>query len=174
MNKLNLQAPWQTFAKKLKALFAHDSDIEVSDIYRAEDKDGVQIIDVSVLNHEKFVALDRVLVKEKCFGNVRIVINLFDLENDKEDPGIAVFKAVFKDNPVVAEIVSKPDITGTDWNYVCFRPEIVQFFNDDLTDVNGNFTGLMAGIAKEVFEGNHRGVNFCTAAVVEGSASQAE
>ena len=169
MNKFNLEAPWQTFAKKLKALFAQDSDIDVSDIYAAEDRDGVQVIDVTVLGHEKFVALDRVMAKERRFGNVRVVINLYDLENETDNAGIDIFKTLFKDNPAVADIVSMADPTGTNWNYVCFKPEVVQFFDDDMSDVNGNYTGLMEDIAREVFADNHRGVNFCTAAVGEGN-----
>lgn len=174
MKPVRLEAPWNTFAKKLKALFAQDSDIEVSDAYEAEEGSGKYVVDVSVLNHEKFVALDRVLVKEKHFGNIDLTINLFDLENDAEHAGIEIFKAVFKGNAAVAEIISRPDQTGTDWHYVCFKPEVVQFFDDDMTDVNGNFTGLMENIALEAFAKNCRGVNFCTAAVNKADEGQNE
>lgn len=168
MNQFTLEAPWHTFAKKLKALFAQDSDIEVSDAYEAKEGSGKYVVDVSVLSHEKFVAMDRVLVKEKHFGNIDLAINLYDLENDTVHDGIEIFKAVFKGNTAVSEIISRADKTGTNWHYVCFKPEIVQFFDDDMTDANGNFTGLMEDIAKEAFENNCRGVNFCTAPV-EGS-----
>ena len=174
MMQHTLEAPWYTFGKKLKALFAQDSDIEVSDVYKTNEASDKYVVDVSVLSHEKFVALDRVLVKEKRFGNVTLIISLFDLENDTAHPGIEIFKAVFKGNPAVAEIISKPDQTGTDWHYVCFKPEVVQFFDDDMTDVNGNFTGLMEDIAKKAFEDNYRGVNFCTAAVGASNKPQDE
>ena len=34
---------------------------------------------------------------------------------------------------------------------VCFKPQVVQFFDDDISDFNGNWSGLAQDIAREVF-----------------------
>ena len=48
-----------------------------------------------------------------------------------------------------------------DINYIAFDPIVVQFFNDQLDDINGLKTTLYADIAKEVF-GQQDGIYFCT------------
>lgn len=161
MMNLKIEAPWQTYGKELKALFAMDKEIDVSEVYEAENADFDFVVDVSVLNHEKFVALDRALVKRVTFGNVTLHVNLFDMENESVD--VDIFKTIFDGNPIVQDIVTKRDVTGTDWHYICFKPEVVQFFDDDMSDVNGNRTELAEDIARDVFA-DHLGVYFCTAA----------
>ena len=48
---------------------------------------------------------------------------------------------------------------------VRFKPRVVQFFDDDISDFNGNWSGLAQDIAREVFGDGLRSVHFCTAAV---------
>jgi len=163
MLKLALEAPWDTFVKKVKALFENDPDIFVSDIYEPEDGLTDYIFAIQVRNHEKFIALDRLLPGVKTFGNVTLGIDLFDEENTEVN-AVELFKTLFDGNPIVAEIRTRTDTAGVDWNYVLFKPEVVQFFDDDLNDYNGNWNGLAEDIAREVFEENAHGVNFCTAA----------
>ena len=164
MIKLRLEAPWYTYQKKLAALFEQDPDVTVADIYEGDDDDADFVIDIEVSNHEKFVALDRVMPSYKTFGNVTVEINLYDEENLSANSEVELYKTIFKDNPIVQDITCLIDNVGVCHPYVCFKPEVIQFFDDDLTDVNGNYTGLAEDIAREVFEDNMRGINFCTAA----------
>lgn len=162
MLKLTIEAPWQTFCKELKALFERDKDIIVSDIYEPEDGLTDYSFAIQIRNHEKFIALDRLLTKVKTFGNVTLGVDLFDEENAETDV-VGLFKTLFEGNPIVDSIQTRTDPAGVDWNYVLFKPEVIQFFDDDLTDFNGNWNGLAEEIALDVFEENSRGVNFCTA-----------
>ena len=59
------------------------------------------------------------------------------------------------------------DRTGTKHGFVRFQPEVIQFFDDDIYDYNGNWSGLAQDIAREVFCDEVRGIHFCTAAVDE-------
>lgn len=160
MIKLALEAPWETFAKKVKALFHDDEQINVGDLYET---DGGYAFDIEVRKHEKFVALDRLLPSVKTFGNVTVEIVLYDEENVENDVA-ELFRTLFDGNPIVDSFKTRTDPAGYDWNYVLFRPEVIQFFDDDLADYNGNWNGLAEDIAREVFEENARGMNFCTAA----------
>jgi len=164
---MKIEAPWYEFGKKLHALFERDPDIIVSDVYETEDEKIPYGIDVEVLDHDKFVALDRVLPKVKTFGNVTLGITLFDEENSSEaDIGIELFTTIFKDNPIVKDIKDVEDFTDTRHGYVRFRPEVIQFFADDISSYNGYWSGLAQDIAKEIFE-DARGIHFCTAPVDE-------
>jgi len=161
---VRLEAPWQTYQKKIKALFERDKDIIVGEIYEATDGGVDYAFDIEVMRHDKYIALDRVLTGVKVFGNVTLGIVLYDEENASNADPLSLYKTLFDGNPIVKAIATRTDATGTDWNYICFNPEIVQFFDDDLTDFNGNWSGLAEDIAREVFADNYHSVNFCTAA----------
>lgn len=163
MLSIKLEAPWYTYQKKLNALFSKDPDIKVGEVYESDSEDYDYGIDIEIKNHEKFVALDRVLLKTVGFANIVLQITLFDEENSEQDPAIDLFKKVFEGNPIVKDIKETIDRTGTSRAYVRFEPDVVQFFDDDLGDYNGNWNGLAQDIAKEVFSKTSWQINFCTA-----------
>ena len=165
---LKLEAPWYAFNKKLKALFAGDKDIKVSDIYRPDVGEmSYFAIDLLVRKHSKFLALDKVLPPTVEFGDVTVGLCVQDMENNfSEENPVELFTAIFEGNPLVKDIKTTSDFTGTEHAYVRFKPEVVQFFHDDISDYNGNWSGLAQDIAKEVFP-NVNGVHFCTAGVNE-------
>lgn len=158
---LKLEAPWHTYQKMVKALFERDPDIIVGDIYQWDNGKDYGF-DVEVRNHEKYLALDRVLNRMKIFGNIALYITLFDEENDLGDEAVNVYRTVFKGNPIVDDVKDIVDQAGAHHGFVVFKPEIIQFFDDDLTDYCGNWSGLAQYIAREVFDDVAHGVFFCT------------
>ena len=46
---------------------------------------------------------------------------------------------------------------------------ISQFFDDNLADYHGNWSGLAQDIAEDVFDNDFRGVYFCTADLKEAA-----
>ena len=162
MLSIKLEAPWYSWAKKAAKLFELDPDIIVGEVYELDGEDGDFGIDFEIRNHEKFVALDRVLPSVKEFGNVRLIITLFDEENSNVNPDAALYETIFKGNPILDRVEDTVDQTGTHIGYVIFKPTLTQFFDDNLADYRGNWSGLAQDIAKEVFDNNFRGVYFCT------------
>ena len=162
MLSIKLEAPWYSWAKKAAKLFELDPDIIVGEVYELDGEDGDFGIDFEIRNHEKFVALDRVLPSVKEFGNVRLIITLFDEENSNVNPDAALYETIFKGNPILDRVEDTVDHTGTHIGYVIFKPMVTQFFDDNLADYRGNWSGLAQDIAKEVFDNNFRGVYFCT------------
>ena len=175
MIKFAMEAPWFTYQKKVKALFERDPDITVGGIYEPEDGTADFGFDIEVKNHEKYLALDRALVKQRTFGNVPLSITLFDEENvnDAEDYA-ALFETVFRGNPILSDVKRAIDFAGTQLGFVLFRPEVIQFPDDDTSDFYGNWNGLAEDIAREVFLEGYRGVSFCTELVdaADGDACQ--
>lgn len=172
MIKLRLEAPWYTYRKKLNALFELDEQIDVGEVYQPEYDEADYAIDIAVKDHKKFIALDRALPSEVVFGMINLRINLLDEENAYGDPAIELFKTIFEGNRIVKDIKTFVDNVGVSHAYVRFQPEIVQFFDDDLGDYNGNWTGLAQDIAKEVFVGTSWEINFCTADLRENCSTE--
>lgn len=161
-----LTPPWYIYQKQVKALFEHDPQIIVGEIYQQENgKDFA--FDIEVRNHEKFLALDRLLIRFKLFGNVALSINLFDEENADGGAPIDICRALFDGNPIVESIEDIVDLAGTHHGFVVFAPKVVQYYADDLRDINGNETTLAQDIAREMFK-DLDGVNYCTGQVAVG------
>ena len=163
----SLTPPWYIYQKQVKALFEHDSQIIVGEVYQQENgKDYA--FDIEVRNHEKYMALDRVLSRFKLFGNVALTINLFDEENSIEENAIDICRVIFDGNPIVESIEDIVDPAGVHHGFVVFCPKIIQYYADDMRDINGNVTTLAQNIAREVFNDAADGVNFCTGKVAVG------
>ena len=87
-------------------------------------------------------------------------------------PEVRGYETIFRGNPIVKDIRLGTDHTGTAHGFIRFQPEVIQFFDDDLYDYNGNWSGLAQDIAREVFKDEKRGIHFCTAALDEADDSQ--
>lgn len=159
---VKLSPPWETYAKMLAALFEEDHDIMVGDV---DTEDGYKL-PIYVEDHRKYEALCKLLPFTVRFGNV--VLQLI-IKDSNKNTGInygQLFEDLFKGNPKFKEVKMVKDLVGADHTFVMFQPEVIQFFNDNMFDYNGFWSGLAQDIAKEVFEGATKaGVHFCTAPV---------
>lgn len=165
MDKLKISPPWQTFAKKVEALFENDAEIEVDMI-----DDEAKVLNIDVYSTKKYEALIQLLPRTKTFGNVvlNIEINNMTALNDGKVNYAELFGTLFEGNVSAKNVVTVKDLTGTEHVFVIFYPEVKQFFNDNLFDYNGFWTGLSQDIAAEVFEeAAENRVHFCTADVRE-------
>lgn len=161
INDLNIIAPWETYNKKVKALFGGDPDIHVGGVYQVDDGYAMDIR----ASEEKYNILARVMPRSKTFGNVNLSIELFCAGEGTK--ALEEYKTLFSGNPAVKEIREVEDATGTMHAYIRFWPEVLQFPNDDTRDFRGLWSGLAQDIAREVFEGEARGIHFGTAGVDE-------
>ena len=93
-----------------------------------------------------------------------VKIALYDEENNGLNPGVELYETIFEGNPVIEDVKNRVFPDGVSHGYVRFKPEVVQFFDDNLSDYNGNWTGLAEDIAREIFENDSTGMQFCTAA----------
>lgn len=164
-----LSPPWCTYASMVKVLFEPDPEILVGEIYKLEDEDSCDYaFNIEVANTEKFLALNRVMSSVVCFGNVSLKVVILDRTDADANPYEVLFHTLFNGNSHLKDIQCVKDPAGVVHNYIRFQPEVLQFYNDDLTDYNGNKSCLAADIAYELFGDNiDASVNFCTAPVKE-------
>ncbi len=162
MAKLKLAAPWTTYYRQIQAMFKHDKEIRV--VY---DENEV-VIKLFVDNETKAEALTRLLPETVTFGNVSLKISVIPANaNNGEkkqvefNDSIDLIQAALDGNGAVAQFYPIEYIFSNRMIYVAFQKEVVQFFNDDLSDVRGMCSTLYANIANELF-GRLNGVFFCT------------
>lgn len=153
MEKLMLSAPWVTFIHELQLLFEQDKDIRM-------------VVDSNLLEVKLYVedwrkadALSKLLPQEKVFGNVTLKIDVIPANHGDGSP-FCLIQDAFKGNPVFVGAESESKMIGT-FNYVVFKKEVAQFFNDQLDDINGNKSMLYQDIARDVL-GEKDGVFYCT------------
>ena len=153
MEKVNISSPWITYWNKVYALFGQDPDITV--MYNED----VNQISFYVQGTDKAEALEKLLPKEKKFGNITVMQRVIPANKTWDTPDL--FRKIFEGNPLYADtIVVKPEGTSNPFGYVCFKKDVIQFWNDNLGDPHGNEFTLAQDIAREVFDSN--GIYFTT------------
>ena len=151
--KMKLSPPWIEYYRKLEAMFGPDPDIKV------EFNEDEMHIKLYVESHEKATALDELLPVQKDFGNVSVFIEVIPA-ND-EPKRIDYIKRAFEGNPAFSYATTIEGIMSNPISYVVFKPEVIQFWNDNMGDPHGITSTLMADIAKEII-GEDEGVIFST------------
>lgn len=163
-----LDAPWYSYQKKIAKLFEHDNKIKVDPVKLITDEAGEPDhyrFKIHVYGHLKAEALKLLLIDSVTFGNVRLVIDIVDHEENIDENNLpAIYGELFKGNDILRDIKTFTDAAGVEHTYVRFNPRVVQFMDDDISDYNGNWSGLPAEIAREVLE-EKVGSNFCTAPI---------
>lgn len=153
MAKINLSSPWVTFYREIDAMFKGDK--EITTVYDEENR----LISLYVANANKADALTQLLPPEVTFGNVTLKISV--IPSNSEASPATLFQRAFEKNPTFIDVKTLKDVFSNDITYVIFRNKVVQFFNDDLSDINGNCSTLYQEIAKEIFQ-REDGVFYCT------------
>lgn len=161
MAKLKLSPPWVLYYKKLNTLFEYDKDVLV--IY---DEDEMEI-KLYCSDNNKSEALSFLLPNTISFGDVELKITVIP-SNEKtnkvkitiNNPETAIYVLFNTNNEYVESVEAIPTPFGR-FTYVIFIKEVVQYFEDNLSDFYGNKSTLCEDIAREIFK-NIDGVFFCT------------
>ena len=153
LEKLELSSEWVLYYCKLKALFDKDEDVDINF------NSGIPEISMNVKDREKAYAIRTLIPSEIIFGNVILKINVAYIGPDIKNGSL--FKQAFKGNPIISYIKSVDGILDDPLEYIVFKPDVVQYFADNLSDINGNITSIYENIAKDVF-GDITDVKFCT------------
>lgn len=157
-NETRLSPPWITYLNEIKAMFGDDPEIRI--VWEEADKE----IKLYVSDVAKASALDALLNGEKEFGNIILKITVIPPNADEIDM-CKIYETAFNKNPAFEESAAVNTPFGT-YRFVVFRNKVVQFFNDEMTDINGNKSTLYQDIAKDIFDSElalKYGVSYCTA-----------
>ncbi len=152
--KVNLAAPWIVYANQVEAMFKEDPDVKF------EYDDNEKIITLRVNGDDKADALTQLLPAEQNFGGVTLILRVIPA-NDTETTTMDLFRRAFGGNPIISEFVSAETLWGP-LNFVVFKPKVVQYYDDELYDLNGVKTTIYQDLAKELFDVSDEGIFFCT------------
>lgn len=154
--KFKLSPPWIEFFREVEALFANDPQVIV------QYKEDIDTIEIYVKdNPSKAEALMYILPLKKTFGSKSVYINVIPDNADLREDKSSMFKKAFEGNPAFEYMIDIEDVFTNPIHYCVFKKEVVQYWNDDLSDPHGKVSTLYQNIAKDIF-GNTGGVIFCT------------
>lgn len=166
MAKLKLSPPWIEYYEKVQALFKMDPDVHVILDDEAEEKQ----LKIYVESPRKAAALEKLFPTEKEFGGVKLAISVIPandfIETQAKNFAIRMnmeetFSSAFIGNPIFSYIRTVEGVFGFTATFVVFQKRVIQFFDDNISDINGMKSTLAENIARDIFE-VPLGVFFCT------------
>ena len=157
MNNLELSSPWASYAHKLMAMFEPDPDITIN---YDNDKNTVHMY---VCGNKKADALEALLPASIAFGNVllTVIVHPANITLSKED----MLRDALEGNPLFSRVITvAPEGSSNKFNYVMFKNQAVQYWDDNLGDPHGNVTTLAQNLLPEVLNKviDFGGIFFCT------------
>ena len=167
MARINLVAPWDEYYNKMAAFFKDDPYVTV--LYEEEAK----IIKVLVQEAFKAEALTKLLKSELSFGDVKLTITVLPANGDDkyakasiaslhENEGYeAEYRCALEINPLYSYVKTIKGMMGFDAVFVVFKKKVIQYYDDNLGDLNGVKSTLAENIARDIFV-THSGIFFCT------------
>lgn len=159
--KIGLSAPWTILFNEYKAMFAGDSNVKVS---FDERENGEKAIILYVTGDKKAKALEKLLPSEVKFGNIVVKIVVKPANKLADEDIVQLFREAFDGNEAVSSMHISDNPFAFNAAYIVFKKKVVQFYNDNFTDINGNCSTLYQEIAKDIFD-VHDGICFCTSAL---------
>ncbi|MEH7665724.1 hypothetical protein V7419_02890 [Bacillus sp. JJ689] len=152
-----LSPPWITYFNELKNSIGADPTVTVGPLIPVG---GNNIILVHALSNEKARALATFLKSFVQFGNVSVTVIVTNNENEIVNPfpcpldafEIAhLFQVALENNPYFEQVVVQPQFPGgPNVVFPVFTAEVIQFFNDDISNLCQTFTGVAANVFRDV------------------------
>lgn len=146
MGKVRMSPPWIEYVNKVKALFAKDPEIKI------EFNENTMNLCIYVDNADKYEALSNMLPEEKVFGGAALAITVVPANTVKNKDYRYYMKKLFQGNGAVTHIEDLPGIMSNPMTFIVFEKEVIQYWNDNLGDINGMKSTLMEQIARDIFE----------------------
>ena len=157
MARIGITSPWIKMYYEINEMFRYDKDVSLI-IYDDENKEIRLYVDDAI----KAEALQTYLPGEIEMGNITLRITIVPSNQALRTVKSTVnFEDCFKNNEAVEDIV-KINVKGFAATYIVFKKCVVQYFNDNLGDLNGLCSTLYQDIANNIFVDKHAGVFFCT------------
>ncbi|TMU87398.1 hypothetical protein FGG79_04530 [Bacillus sp. BHET2] len=165
-SEVQVSPPWVTYFNELKYSIGQDLSVTVGPLIPV----GSQYLAlVNVSDNEKAEALATLLVPSVEFGN--ITLNTIVINNEQEIVSpipcplrsfqIAnLVEKALSGNPYFNQVVVKQQFPGSPNSvYPVFTAEVIQFFNDDLSNLCNSFTGVASTVFADVMKDKVCGIS---------------
>ncbi|MGG5735718.1 MULTISPECIES: hypothetical protein [Bacillus cereus group] len=155
--QVELSPPWITYFNELKNSIGADPTVTVGPLIPVG---GNFIILVQAMSDEKAIALATLLKPFVEFGNVSVTVVVSNEESVIVNPlpcpldafEIAhLFQVALENNPYFQQVVVQPQLPGgANVIFPVFAAKVIQFFNDDISNLCQTFTGVAANVFHDV------------------------
>ncbi|MBQ3420564.1 MAG: hypothetical protein IJH34_02610 [Romboutsia sp.] len=163
-NKLQVSPPWYTLANKLKYTYGVCKNIHFNELINIGDQ---YILIINAFNNTQALALRQVIPETIEMGNVTLNVVIFNASGKQQRTSRKkytvedlkkIFEAAMKDNPLfkcicVPEDEFTKNVIGD--VVITIDKEVVQFYNDDISDLYKNYNEVAANVFKEVTIGKY-------------------
>jgi len=155
---VRLSPPPYTYFNYLKYAIGNDPCLEV--LGMQEKEGGDYLIQIEVQGRAKAHALAAIVELHKEIGNENVyieVLNKGKVVKPQEDyetteDFIELFECALCSNHYFKRATYVEWISGRPIVFLIFKKEVIQFFNDDLSDYYNNFNGVAADVFREVLK----------------------
>jgi len=157
--EIQLAPPWITYFNEMQHSIGVGPTITVGPLIPVG---GNYIILIQSTNNERAVALATLLKPLVAFGNITVEVVVSNHENQIVEPmrcPLDVFEVAhllqiaLEGNPYFQQVVVQPQLPG-DKNVVfpVFTAQVIQFFNDDISNLCQTFTEVAAVVFQDVIK----------------------
>ena len=167
MANLKLISPWRNYYHEIQAFFKEDPYVTV-----VFDEDNMEI-KLFVQASDKAEALTQILNPEKTFGETTVKVTVIPPNTVTRDVKLMmksmieaeeferVINIALDCNRLFNNVRVIKGLLGFNAIYVLFNKKVVQYYNDNIGDLNGIKSILAEDIARDIFV-SHPGVFYCT------------
>ena len=167
MANLKLISPWRNYYHEIQAFFKEDPYVTV-----VFDEDNMEI-KLVVQASDKAEALAQILNPEKTFGETTVKVTVIPPNTSTRDVKLMMKSMIEAEeferiigtaldcNRLFDDIRVIKGLLGFNAIYVLFNKRVVQYYNDNIGDLNGVKSILAEDIARDIFV-SRTGVFYCT------------
>lgn len=177
--QIRLSPPEATYFNEIKFSIGNDPLVRVDPL--RELPGGEFRINLHVRGKQKARALATLLVRTKQIGNLRILVMVKTTEgkvvqlisrNLSPREIATLYRVALRTNLLFNVVVVRASLSFTAV-YPVFKAQVIQFFNDDLSDLFNNFNRVAAFVFRDVLRNtiNRTPIQFSTARKKTGSTS---
>lgn len=175
--QIRLSPPEATYFNEINFSIGNDPLVRVDPL--RELPGGDFLITIHVQGKQKARALATLLVRSRRIGNFRILVRVKNMEGSMVQPILrtlspreiaTLYRAAFRTNRLFNFAVVRASLSFTAV-YPVFKAQVIQFFNDDLSDLYQNFNRVAAFVFRDVLRNtiNRTPILFSTARRQTGS-----
>lgn len=157
-----LSPPWYTYWYMVSNTLGNDPSVTVSPLQTGS---SPYIIPVAVADAKKAQALANIVNPVAVFGNISVAIQVSNggkvltpvAPSSSQELGDMV-QAALAGNSLLTQVVVQPIFPGgKDVVFPIFTRSVIQFPNDDLSDIYHDYNGVTAAVFKNVLNGSPGG-----------------
>ena len=152
-----LSPPWYTLWNEIKASIGNDPGVTVADLDTSQTP---YIVPISVDNHDKAVAIASIMNLHYQMGNITVDVQVKDPAGNivtpiipgKPEALVEFIESGLGNNGWFQKVVAQPFYPGSPYTvvFVVFSKAVIQFFNDDLSDLYNNYNNVVAFVFRDV------------------------